>query len=94
MYQIYVRQVIEAVGVDGALRPSRHEPQRRRVVRLTLEQHLHDVDGMTVLMVSHLLNTVVNYAKRIAIVGDGTLREGDVSAMVTGPSLTGSKRTS
>jgi manganese/zinc/iron transport system ATP- binding protein len=55
---------------------------------MELVQLLHDQDQMTVLMVSHLLNTVVNYAKRIAIVGEGTLREGTVADMVTGPSLT------
>src|ERR1043166_2324297 len=32
---------------------------------MELVRHLHDVDRITVLMVSHLLNTVVNYAKRI-----------------------------
>ena len=54
---------------------------------MELVRNLHDEDGITVLMVSHLLNTVVNYAKRIAIVGDGTLREGLVSDMVTAESL-------
>jgi ABC-type Mn2+/Zn2+ transport system ATPase subunit len=56
---------------------------------MDLIRKLHDEDGITVLMVSHLLNTVVNYVKRIAIVGDGTLREGNVTDMVTGPSLSG-----
>lgn len=55
---------------------------------MELVRRLHDEDGMTVLMVSHLLNTVINYAKRIAIVGDGVVREGDVSRMVTPQSLT------
>jgi ABC-type Mn2+/Zn2+ transport system ATPase subunit len=50
---------------------------------------LHDDDDLTVLMVSHLLNTVVNYARRIAIVGEGVLREGDVATMVTPPELSG-----
>jgi ABC-type Mn2+/Zn2+ transport system ATPase subunit len=55
---------------------------------MELVRRLHDEDGMTVLMVSHLLNTVVNYARRIAIVGDGMLREGAVVEMVTPNSLT------
>ena len=54
---------------------------------MELVRRLHDEDGITVLMVSHLLNTVVNYAKRIAIVGDGSLREGAVVDMVTAKSL-------
>jgi ABC-type Mn2+/Zn2+ transport system ATPase subunit len=56
---------------------------------MELVRRLHDEDRITVLMVSHLLNTVVNYAKRIAIVGEGTLREGDVEEMVTSRALTG-----
>lgn len=55
---------------------------------MELVRRLHDQDNITVLMVSHLLNTVVNYAKRIAIVGDGSLREGTVAEMVTNRSLT------
>ena len=54
---------------------------------MDLVRTLHDEDRITVLMVSHLLNTVVNYAKRIAIVGDGTLREGELSEMVTAENL-------
>jgi ABC-type Mn2+/Zn2+ transport system ATPase subunit len=56
-------------------------PSERAIMDLI--RRLHDERKMTVLMVSHLLNTVVNYARRIAIVGDGTLREGPVSEMVT-----------
>ena len=54
---------------------------------MDLVRHLHENDGITVLMVSHLLNTVVNYAHRIAIVGDGILREGDTATMVSDSSL-------
>lgn len=50
---------------------------------MDLIQHLHGAHGMTVLMVSHNLNTVVSYARRIAVVGDGRFREGPVDAMVT-----------
>jgi manganese/zinc/iron transport system ATP- binding protein len=56
---------------------------------MDLVRHLHDEDRITVLMVSHLLNTVVNYARRIAIVGEGTLQEGMVADMVTEQGLTG-----
>jgi ABC-type Mn2+/Zn2+ transport system ATPase subunit len=55
---------------------------------MELVRLLHDEDRITVLMVSHLLNTVVNYARRIAILGDGVLREGQVEEMVTSPGLT------
>jgi zinc/manganese transport system ATP-binding protein len=55
---------------------------------MELVRTLHDEDRITVLMVSHLLNTVVNYVKRIAIVGEGTLKEGTVEERVNGPSLT------
>jgi len=44
-------------------------------------------EGISIVMVSHLLHLVVNHAKRVAIVGEGTLREGDVATMITGPSL-------
>jgi ABC-type Mn2+/Zn2+ transport system ATPase subunit len=54
---------------------------------MELVRRLHDVDRITVLMVSHLLNTVSNYARRIAIVGDGSLREGTVEEMVTTEAL-------
>jgi ABC-type Mn2+/Zn2+ transport system ATPase subunit len=54
---------------------------------MELVRSLHDEDQITILMVSHLLNTVVNYVKRIAIVGDGTLREGTIEEMVNSQSL-------
>ncbi|MEP6756900.1 MAG: ABC transporter ATP-binding protein [Chthonomonadales bacterium] len=54
---------------------------------MELVRHLHDSDGITVLMVSHLLNTVVNYSQRIAIVGDGIIREGEITEMITSEAL-------
>jgi ABC-type Mn2+/Zn2+ transport system ATPase subunit len=54
---------------------------------MELVRGLHDEDVITVLMVSHLLNTVVNAVKRIAIVNEGTLREGSVEEMITRKSL-------
>lgn len=54
---------------------------------MELVRRLHDRDQITVLMVSHLLNTVASYAQRIAIVGEGSLREGTVADMVTSRSL-------
>jgi ABC-type Mn2+/Zn2+ transport system ATPase subunit len=52
-----------------------------------LLRRLHDRDGMTIVMVSHMLTTVVNYAQRIAIVGSGVVREGAVAEMVTSDNL-------
>jgi ABC-type Mn2+/Zn2+ transport system ATPase subunit len=54
---------------------------------MELIQRLHLEDGIAVLMVTHHLATVVNYAKRIAVVGDGTLREGTVEEMITSENL-------
>lgn len=48
---------------------------------------LHRQDRMTVVMVSHLLHVVVNYARRIAIVNEGSVREGDVDELVTEATL-------
>jgi zinc/manganese transport system ATP-binding protein len=50
---------------------------------MELIRSLHDADQITVLMVSHLLNVVVNYAHRVAIVGDGQVRVGAVDEMIT-----------
>ncbi len=54
---------------------------------MELVRRLHEEDRITVLMVSHLLNVVVNYAKRLAILCEGSLREGAVSEMITRESL-------
>jgi ABC-type Mn2+/Zn2+ transport system ATPase subunit len=54
---------------------------------MELIRALHDADRITVLMVSHLLNVVVNFAQRIAIVGDGSVREGTVEETITGAEL-------
>ena len=55
---------------------------------MELIHRLHVEDGIAVLMVTHHLATVVNYAKRIAVVGEGTLREGTVEEMITPENLT------
>ncbi|HSV74689.1 MAG TPA: metal ABC transporter ATP-binding protein [Chthonomonadales bacterium] len=54
---------------------------------MDLIERLHVDDGITVLMVSHLLNTVVNYAHHIAFVGDGRVRSGSVAEMISAPTL-------
>lgn len=40
---------------------------------MELLKHLHDKDNITIVMVSHLLNIVANYAKKLALI-DGGLR--------------------
>ncbi len=54
---------------------------------MDLVRRLHDEDGLTVVMVSHLLNVVASYVKRLAIVGAGRVDVGDVEAMLTGERL-------
>ena len=55
---------------------------------MELIHRLHVEDGIAVLMVTHHLATVVNYAKRIAVVSEGTLREGTIAEMITADNLT------
>jgi manganese/zinc/iron transport system ATP- binding protein len=50
---------------------------------LGLVRELHDRDGLTVLMVSHALNEVANYVKRIALVVERGFRIGSVSEIMT-----------
>ncbi|MEO5568116.1 MAG: metal ABC transporter ATP-binding protein [Gemmatimonadaceae bacterium] len=45
---------------------------------LGLVRELHDRDRLTVIMVSHALNEVANYVKRIALVLEGAFRVGSV----------------
>jgi len=35
---------------------------------MELLKHLHDEDRITIVMVSHLLNVVANYAKKLALI--------------------------
>jgi ABC-type Mn2+/Zn2+ transport system ATPase subunit len=55
---------------------------------MELIHRLHVEDGIAVLMVTHQIATVVNYARRIAVVGEGVLREGTVAEMITSENLT------
>jgi ABC-type Mn2+/Zn2+ transport system ATPase subunit len=54
---------------------------------LALVRELHERDGLTVLMVSHALNEVANYVRRIALVLEGAFRVGDVDAIMTEETL-------
>ena len=54
---------------------------------LGLVRELHDRDGLTVLMVSHALNEVANYVRRIALVLEGSFRIGPVDEIMTEETL-------
>jgi ABC-type Mn2+/Zn2+ transport system ATPase subunit len=49
---------------------------------LELVHQLHEANDLTVLMVTHLLSNVANYADRIAIIADECLDVGDRDAML------------
>src|SRR5204863_7709507 len=55
---------------------------------MELVRLLHRQDGLTVVMVSHLLNVVASYVARLAIVGNGRLDVGPVATMLTAEKLT------
>jgi manganese/zinc/iron transport system ATP- binding protein len=55
---------------------------------LGLVRELHDRDNLTVLMVSHALNEVANYVRRIALVMEGQFRIGTVDEIMTEETLT------
>ncbi|HEU6452831.1 MAG TPA: metal ABC transporter ATP-binding protein [Gemmatimonadaceae bacterium] len=55
---------------------------------LALVRELHERDGLTVLMVSHALNEVANYVRRIALVLEGAFRVGEVDEIMTEETLT------
>ncbi len=54
---------------------------------MDLVRTLHDQDGLTVVMVSHLLNVVASYVRRLAIVGDAHVDVGAVDEMLTAEKL-------
>jgi ABC-type Mn2+/Zn2+ transport system ATPase subunit len=56
---------------------------------LGLVRELHEQTNLTVLMVSHALNEVVNYVRRIALVLEGSFRVGPVNEIMTEETLTG-----
>jgi ABC-type Mn2+/Zn2+ transport system ATPase subunit len=58
-----------------------------RIAMLELIARLHADDRLTVLMVSHLLDDVANYVKRIAIVEQDFFQVGPVDEVLTGANL-------
>lgn len=49
---------------------------------MDLLDRLHDERGLTVVMVSHYLNVVLNHVRRIGLLGDGDFRPAPVSAVL------------
>jgi ABC-type Mn2+/Zn2+ transport system ATPase subunit len=60
-------------------------PSRTSILDLT--RRLHDQDGLTVIMVSHLLDDVANHAGRIAIVEQTFFQVGFVQEVLTSENL-------
>jgi ABC-type Mn2+/Zn2+ transport system ATPase subunit len=54
---------------------------------LDLIQELHDRDGLTVIMVSHLLTEVANYVRKIMLVEANEFQIGPVEEILTGSNL-------
>lgn len=54
---------------------------------LTLVQRLHREEGLTVILVSHLLNEVANFVDRLAMIEDGTFAYGTLEEILTGERL-------
>jgi ABC-type Mn2+/Zn2+ transport system ATPase subunit len=58
-----------------------------RTAILELVKHLHYEDNLTVIMVSHLLNDVANYVKRIALVEERFFQIGTTEEILTEKNL-------
>jgi ABC-type cobalamin/Fe3+-siderophores transport system ATPase subunit len=54
---------------------------------MELVKHLTEVDGITVVMVSHLLNVVANYARSLVILDGGMQAAGPVDEVLTSGKL-------
>jgi len=54
---------------------------------MELLKHLHDVDNITIVMVSHLLNVVVNYAKKLALIDGGLRMVGSTTEVLSSRNL-------
>ena len=54
---------------------------------MELVDQLHDERGLLVLMVSHMLNVVVNHVRQVALVGGGQFEMGTIEEIVTPATL-------
>jgi ABC-type Mn2+/Zn2+ transport system ATPase subunit len=55
---------------------------------MELIKHLHDKDNITVVMVSHLLNVVSNYVKKLALIDGGLRVVGNTEEVLSSKNLT------
>jgi ABC-type Mn2+/Zn2+ transport system ATPase subunit len=55
---------------------------------MELIKHLHDKDAITVVMVSHLLNVVANYVKKLALIDGGLRVVGTTEEVLSSKNLT------
>jgi ABC-type Mn2+/Zn2+ transport system ATPase subunit len=55
---------------------------------MELIKSLHDQDKLTIVMVSHLLNVVVNYARKLALIDGGLRMVGPTADVLTSENLT------
>jgi ABC-type cobalamin/Fe3+-siderophores transport system ATPase subunit len=58
-----------------------------RLSILHLIRHLHEEQGLTVIMASHLLDDLANHVRRLAIVQQGVFQIGTVEEILTGENL-------
>jgi ABC-type cobalamin/Fe3+-siderophores transport system ATPase subunit len=56
---------------------------------MELIKSLHEQDKLTIVMVSHLLNVVVNYARKLALIDGGLRMVGPTADVLTSENLTG-----
>ncbi len=54
---------------------------------MELLNSLHETESITVVMVSHLLNVVVNYAKKLALIDGGLKMVGDIDQVLSSKNL-------
>ncbi|MCX6362559.1 MAG: hypothetical protein NT029_22430, partial [Armatimonadetes bacterium] len=78
--KIFTGQTSPCAKTNGMDLPAEH-------TMMLLVDHLRREHGLTVVMVSHLLNTVVNHVDNVLLVGDGRIRFGAVAEMVSEPVL-------
>lgn len=54
---------------------------------MELLSELHEADNITIVMVSHLLNVVINYVKRLALIDGGLRMIGDIDEVLSSKNL-------
>jgi ABC-type Mn2+/Zn2+ transport system ATPase subunit len=54
---------------------------------MQLLSELHDADNITIVMVSHLLNVVINYVKKLAIIDGGLQAIGEINEVLSSKNL-------